>query len=348
VLSPLKVRPSRLGSRRDRQVIASALPRRLITISVVLVLFTISWVGAPVLLPAAALVDLTRWVVSRRPWMATRLLGFLMAYSLAEAVGTLCLGLTWLMSLGGKLFDLAPSTFAIQKAWAGFVLWACRNIFDLRIAGSGLDSLQPAPFILLARHASIVDNLLPAWFISRPLGIHIRYVMKQELLVDPALDIAGNRLPNLFVRRGSGESESEVAAVRRLATDLPDDEAILIYPEGTRFTASKRDKALATLARRSPRLHARVSDMQHVLPPRLGGTLALLDASSADVVVMAHRGLDGFARIADIWRGAMVRRHVDVEFWRIPRSEIPEGRSERSEWLFDLWMRIDRWVGEPA
>jgi 1-acyl-sn-glycerol-3-phosphate acyltransferase len=331
-----------------RQLIASALLRRLITVPAVLVLFAVSWAGAPVLLPLAALVDLVRWTVARRPWMATRLLGFVMAYSLAETFGTLSLGLTWLASLGGRLFDLLPSTFAIQKAWAGFVLSACQAIFDLRISGTGLDSLQPAPFILLARHASIVDNLFPAWFISRPLGIHIRYVMKQELLIDPALDIAGNRLPNLFVKRGTGESESEVTAIRRLAASLPDDEAILIYPEGTRFTPAKRDRALAVLARRSPRLAAHGSDMAHVLPPRLRGTLALLDACSADVVVMAHRGLDGFARIADIWRGAMVRRQVEVEFWRIPRSEIPVGRAERSEWLFHLWTRIDRWVGEPT
>ncbi len=329
-------------------MIANALVRRLITIPVVLVLFIVSWVGAPVLLPVAALIDLVRWAIARRPWMATRLVFFLMAYSLAETLGTLSLGLTWLTSLGGRLFDLSSATFAIQRTWAGFVLRACQAIFDLRISGTGLNSLRPSPFILLARHASIVDNLLPAWFISRPLGIHIRYVMKQELLVDPALDIAGNRLPNLFVRRGAGESESEVSAIRRLAASLPDDEAILIYPEGTRFSSAKRDRALAVLTRRSPNLAAHVIDMKHVLPPRLGGTLALLDGCGADVIVMAHRGLDGFARIADIWRGAMVRRHVEVEFWRIPRSEIPAGRAERSAWLFQLWMRIDRWVGEAT
>jgi len=95
-------------------------------------------------------------------------------------------------------------------------------------------------------------------------------------------------------------------------------------------------------------LHERVGGIVNLLPPRLGGTLALLDACQADVVVMAHRGLDGFARVADIWRGAMVRRQVDVEFWRIPRNQIPEGRNERADWLFDLWGRVDTWVGEPA
>lgn len=312
------------------------------------ILFGVSWAGAPVLLPLAVIVDTVRWLTARRPWMAIRLVLFLMAYTLAETVGVLALVVSWLVSAGGRLFDLTPATFTIQRAWAGFVLWSCRTVFGLRISAVGLEAVQPAPFVLIARHASIVDNLLPAWFISRPHRIHIRYVMKQELLVDPALDIAGNRLNNLFVRRGSGETETEVAAVRQLAATLPPNEAILIYPEGTRFTVAKRDRNLAVLERRNPRLHARLAGLTHLLPPRLGGTLALLDGCPADVVVMAHRGLDGFARVADIWRGAMVRRQVDVEFWRIPRDQIPEGRSERADWLFDLWARLDRWVGEPA
>lgn len=322
--------------------------RRFVTIPVVVLLFILSWAGSPVLIPLALAVDLVRWMATRRPWMATRLVLFLMAYTLAETLGVVALGLTWLTSAGGRLYGLHRPTFAIQLAWAGFVLAACRVVFGLRISATGLEAVFPAPYLLIARHASIVDNLLPAWFISRAHRIHIRYVMKQELLVDPALDIAGNRLANVFVRRGSGESESDVASVRNLAATLPANEAILIYPEGTRFSAAKRDRALEILSRRNPRMHERVGGITNLLPPRLGGTLALLDACQADVVVMAHRGLDGFARVADIWRGAMVQRQVDVEFWRIPRSQIPEGRTERADWLFDLWGRVDTWVGEPA
>lgn len=320
------------------------LARRLITIPALFFLFAVAWIGAPIFLPMALAIDVVRWAVARRPWMAIRLVLFLMVYTLAEVVGLLVLAATWMVSGGGRVFELGPSTFAVQRTWAGFLLRSCRAIFGLRIAASGLDGVIPAPYILIARHTSIVDNLLPAWFVSRPHGIHIRYVMKQELLVDPALDVAGNRLVNLFVRRGVGESDNEVAAVRQLASSLPPNEAILIYPEGTRFSVTKRDRSLAILERRNPGLHAKVSGLIHLLPPRLGGTLALLDGCQADVVVMAHRGLDGFARVADIWKGAMVRRQVDVEFWRIPREHIPSSRGERADWLFDLWARIDRWV----
>lgn len=322
--------------------------RRLTTIPTVLVLFAVSWVGAPFLLPIALVCDAVRWSVTRRPWMAVRLTLFLMAYTLAESVGVLALGATWVTSAGGRWFSQVPATFAIQKTWAAFVLVSCRTIFGLTINATGLDAVSPAPFILVARHASIVDNLLPAWFISRPHGIHIRYVMKHELLVDPALDIAGNRLANVFVRRGSGETESEVAAIKHLATTLPVDEAILIYPEGSRFSIAKRDRSIALLARRHPRLAERAAGLVHVLPPRLAGTLTLLDGCTADVVVMVHRGLDGFARIADIWQGAMVRRTIEVEFWRILRADIPTGRAARADWLFDLWNRVDSWIAKPA
>lgn len=325
---------------------SNTLARRAITFPTVTLLFALSWLASPVLIPVAALVDLVRWAATRRPWMATRLIVFLMAYTAAEVVGIAALGLTWVGSAGGRVFDLAASTFAIQRSWASFVLRTCRTVFGLRITGAGLESLLPAPFILVARHASIVDNLLPSWFISRAHRIHIRYVMKQELLVDPALDLAGNRLVNAFIRRG--ESDSELKNIRWLAATLPPDEAILIYPEGTRFSREKRERSLAALARRNPRLARRAAGLVHVLPPRLGGTLALLEGCTADVVVMAHRGLDGFAHIADIWRGAMVRKHVEVEFWRIPRAEIPVGRTERAEWLFDTWANIDRWIAEPA
>jgi len=83
---------------------------------------------------------------------------------------------------------------------------------------------------------------------------------------------------------------------------------------------------------------------RRVLPPRPGGTLTLLDATEADVVVLAHSGLEGFSSLAEIWSGGLVGSRIDVRFWRVPRSEIPQSREMRTEWLFDLWSEIDAWV----
>lgn len=306
----------------------------------------LAWLLAPLLFVAAFVVDVFRWLTRRTPFMALRLVVFALAYLTAEAVGVLILFLSWVACGFGRNQECAfRSAFAGQQGWAGFMFWTTRRVLRLSMHAEGVEVVAEPPFILLSRHASIVDNLLPSHFVSRPHGTHVRYVLKDELLRDPALDVAGNRLPNYFVRRGAGEGAREAAAIRQLAATMGSDEAVLIYPEGTRFTEERRTRALAALERRRPDLAARASAWQHVLPPRLAGTLALLEGSDADVVVLAHRGLGGFARLGDFWRGGMVGHRVDVRFQRIPRREVPSEREEREKWLYDVWDEVDRWVG---
>lgn len=323
-----------------------ALSRRLITVPTVWAVFAVLWAGSPVLLPSTVAVDAVRWLRTRRPWMASRLLLMGMVYSLAEVVGLTVLALAWVASLGGRAFDLVPSTFAVQKAWAATIFRAACGVFSLELHLSGDDAATPPPYLILARHASIVDNLLAAVVVSRPHDIHVRYIMKRELLTDPALDVAGNRLPNLFIRRSGGEGETD--AIGALVEGMRPDEATLIFPEGTRFTEEKRRRALRILERRDPARFEAASAMTHVLPPRPGGTLALLEHSVCDVVVLAHRGLDGFAHVGDIWRGAMVGRRVDVSLRRVPRSAIPSDPSGRVAWLDSEWALVDEWIGAHA
>ena len=307
--------------------------------------FFVLWVSLPITLPVALVIDSGRWLVARTPFMAWRLLTFGVAYATLEIIGVIALATVWTLSgFGAAERRLASLTFAIQVRWAEAVLTAVRSIFGLRISVDGEDHVVDTPYVLLARHTSIVDNLLPSHFISRPYGIHVSYVMKAELLADPCLDVAGNRLPNVFVKRTSGDTDGEVTAIRSLGRSIEAGSAILIYPEGTRFTPTKLKGAVQRLANRNPELHRIASGYRSVLPPRPAGTLALLESTAADVVVLVHRGFDGFARIADIWRGAMVDRVVEVDFWRIPHSSIPTGRAERVEWLYRLWSDVDAWV----
>ncbi len=102
---------------------------------------------------------------------------------------------------------------------------------------------------------------------------------------------------------------------------------------------------MARLADGDPKAHAAARRLRHVLPPRPAGTLALLEsAPEADIVVAAHTGLDGFARVSDIWAGALVGRTIRVAFWRITRNTVPEGTSARRDWLYDQWRQVDDWI----
>jgi len=326
------------GSRRSETI-----RRRLRTIPTVSLAWVVVTLLLPVLLVLALTVDAGRWVIARSPWMAVRLVSFLWVYLTSQVAAILGLGLVWLVP-GRRV----AWTYVLQGLWVSGLFHAVTGIFGVRFAVAGTDLVEPGPILVFARHASIVDNLLPHRLVTRPSGIRLRYVLKHELLSDPALDIAGLRLPNVFVRRGSRQATQQIEQVGALAEGLDSGSGVLIFPEGTRFRASKQPAAIATAVRRNPEIRELAEGLTSVSPPRLGGPLALLDRSNADVVVLAHRGLGGFATVADIWSGAMVGRHLDVRLTRIPRDAIPVDEAGRVRWLFELWAELDRWVGESA
>ncbi|MES2641700.1 MAG: lysophospholipid acyltransferase family protein [Myxococcota bacterium] len=298
----------------------------------------------PVLLPLALSVDLVRGARLG----TTRFLAMMLVYLVCEQLGVLASAGLWVthVTTGRDRTRWLERNFRLQCWWAGTLFRAGERLFDLRVAVEGVDCAAPGPILLLVRHASVADTLLPAVFVSTRLGIRLRYVLKRELLWDPCLDIVGQRLPNVFVRRGSRDPARELANVRALATNLGPTDGALLFPEGTRFSPRRRAEALARLsAGGDPALAVRAAGLTHVLPPRLGGTLALLDAApDADVVFCGHVGFDGALRLGDLWNGALVGRSVRVVFWRCPRASIPADRDARVDWLYREWERLDAWV----
>jgi len=300
----------------------------------------------PVLLLLAAAVDLAR---GTRGALA-RAAAMLAWYLTCEALGLLAAGATWALrpALGRRAAD---ADFRLQCLWASALFAGARRLFGLRLAVAGEDALdaRPGPILLLMRHASIADTLLPAVLVSSRTGRRLRYVMKRELLWDPCLDVVGQRLPNAFVRRGTGDAV-ETARVRALAADLGPQEGVLLYPEGTRFTPERRRRVLDRLARSAdPKLLERAAALQRLLPPRFGGVLALLEsAPAADVVFCVHTGFEDVRSLADVWNGALIGRRIEVAFWRVPAAAIPRARQERIDWIHARWLQLDAWLEARA
>jgi 1-acyl-sn-glycerol-3-phosphate acyltransferase len=324
---------------------AETVLRRLRTIPPLVLGLLVVTALLPALLLAGLATDGARRAASGTPPTATRLVLFLWAYLAAEVGGLLALAALWLASLGGRREEwLREATWRLQQRWAGALFGAARALFRIRVEVSGDGEVEPGPVIVLVRHASVVDTLLPANLIARPHGIHLRYVLKRELLADPCLDVAGRRLPNYFARRGTGEAR-EVERVRELARGLGAEDGVLIYPEGTRFTPARRERAIARVAERDPERAARAERLRHLLPPRLGGVVALLEgAPEADVLVVAHHGLEGLRSVGDIWRGGLVGLVLRVRIARIARSEVPKDAAGRAEWLHRAWEGVDEWL----
>lgn len=318
--------------------------RRAVSIPLYTILCLVAVTALPVLLGVGAIVDLLRG----SPWVVVRCLSFFAFYLCCEVVGILASLFAWVFSgvWAGRRQRFQHWNFALECWWARTLLRGAQRIFGMRIEVEGLDEVQDGPIILFIRHASVGDTLLPAVLISDRYGLVLRYVLKRELLWDPCLDIVGNRLPNCFVRRGSGESAREVAIVQHLMEDLGPNDGVLIYPEGTRFTPGKRARVIARLAAGTDAaLLVRARALRHVLPPRLGGPLALLARNQgADAVFCAHIGFDAAGTFRELLNGSLVGTVIKVCFWRVPCEAIPTDRAAQIEWLYDHWGRVDAWI----
>jgi 1-acyl-sn-glycerol-3-phosphate acyltransferase len=299
----------------------------------------------PVWAPIALVID----VVRGAPRVALRCGLFLTWFAACELAGLLGAG----ASIGvARLWPQGSERglYALQRAWSGALFAGARRIFGFRLEVDGAEHAAGTPLLLFLRHASMADTLLPAVLVANVFGTRLRYVIKRELLIDPCLDVVGHRLPNYFVDRFSEEGSREAAAIGALAADLGKGDGVLIYPEGTRYTPEKRERIIARLAAAGDAEGAaRAAALHHVLPPRSGGPLALLEAApQADVVFCAHAGFEAAATFPSLWRGDLVGRTIRVRFWRVPRSEIPGGGAERRAWLYGQWRRIDEWLDEVA
>jgi 1-acyl-sn-glycerol-3-phosphate acyltransferase len=287
--------------------------------------------------------------------MAVRLIAMLWWFLAGELYGLAGLLAIQFVSVGRDGRRRRQLVFALKRQWLGSHVAGLRRLFGLRFEFDGLELAGPGPVLVMIRHASIIDNALPDVIIGGAHQIGFRFVIKRELRMLPTIDIGGRWVPTLFVRRASGDTATELAKLRPLTENLGPGEGVLIYPEGTRCTAEKLARAKQIIAERQPAIAPLAEPLRHVLPPRLGGVLALLegcrdavtvDGSRVDVVVFGHVGLDGFEYISDIWAGGLIGTTVRMKFWRYHASELPADRDALIAWLYGAWRTLDDWIGE--
>ena len=328
------------------------LVRRTRGVALELLAFVLATVLFPLLFVGALIADVFLKLTKGKPMVGFRLVPFLWFFLFTE---TWCYGfelVLWLVTGGPFRRDSMlrrRGIYWLRPHWAASHLGAIRFVMGMKWEIEGHEHSRPGNYLIMIRHASIIDNLLPDTFIAKPNGMGIRYIVKRELENLPLLDIGGRWLPTQFLERVSKDPEREITAMRTLAEDVGPDEAVLIYPEGTRATAKKIARAKEIIRERQPEVSPLAEQLDNLLPPRLGGPLALLDAGEGmDVLFFAHVGFDGFEYVSDIWAGGLIHRTIRMKMWRVPAAEIPTDEQGRTEWLYENWHRMDRWISENA
>ena len=324
--------------------------RRLLLAPAAVLLGIVAVVLGPFVLVAALAVD----AVLRRPLSTTRLATVALAHVVFEAAGVIALFGLWIAS-GFGLAIRSPRMQALHhrflRAWLGLLLDITSGCIGIVVVVEGRQPPRSGPVLVFSRHAGPWDSFLLAHALTHDYRRRPRIVMKAAMQWSPMIDIIGNRLPNRFIRPHGPDAGRFLGEIETLARGIGVDEALILFPEGGNFSERRRLAAISRLRERGDAEHADdAARLEHVVAPHPGGVLAALrGAPDADVVFVAHTGLEPLASLRELWRRTPLRTPLIGRYWRLPGTAVPETDPEIVDWLFGWWERIDTWIEQhPA
>ncbi len=315
--------------------------RRVFSIPLSLLIAPLMVILAPVVVPVLMLVDVVSGAPRRLPTTRIALMVFAFACHEWYAIRL------YLKVISGPRSDRTNRMQHAMGTWSmSLINWAGHTM-GARIDWGDPSTMPAGHLLMLSRHASNVDAIIPATLFPLLLGRPAHYVLKRELRWITSIDLFGPPLGNYFVARG-GNTEGELAQLRSLGQHVRPEGALVIFPEGTFATPAARARIRASLERRrEAEALALTDELQALLPPKPSGVLALLDARpDALPMVLAHRGLDGVASFSGMRASLPLREPIVVRWW--PTEAVPESDADQRRWLRDEWRRLDRWVTSGA
>ena len=286
---------------------------------------------------------------------AVRVLGLATVYAFVEVAIIISSFGLWILSGFGALLRTRWFLDAHYRllGWALRTLVASgRRLFvldlDVERADPGDDGLAGGPLIAISRHAGPADSILVMHELIDQFGRRPRIVLKDTLQWDPAFDILLHRIPAHFVTHAADDRQATLDGITELARTMGPNDAFVIFPEGGNFTEHRRKRSIEFFLRAGRHREAeRAGRLRHVLPPRPDGTLAALDACpDAQVMVIAHTGLDELYSVADVWDALPDHKTLQMLFAVVPDELIPSRRDDRIDRLWAVWERIDGWIDE--
>ncbi len=250
--------------------------------------------------------------------------------------------LKWGLPLPALQSRLDRWIVALAEAWIGFNSWMIGHFSSLRIHRHGEATLDPqGHYLVLSNHQSWTDIPILQAVFNRRIPF-MRFFLKRELIWVPLLGLAWWALDFPFMARHTKSQLAkrpelagrDIAATRKACEKFQGKPvSIMIFPEGTRFTAGK---------------HAQQnSPFNGLLKPKSGGMAYALDAMGrglhAIVDVTLHYP-NGKPSIYDLFADRIKDVHVHVRVLEIPEAiragDYQDDRAFRAEfqgWLNGLW-----------
>lgn len=246
-----------------------------------------------------------------------------------------------LFLLGLLKLALPPSRAVVERAMAWIYrtavvlddLWLGR-VMGIRWSVPDLGLDPERSYLVLANHVSWSDILLLQSVITRQ-GPLLKFLAKRELIYVPILGLVFWAFDFPILRRRSRGGGDDRERRRRDLEALHEacrsvrrsPAAIMNFAEGTRFAEAKREQT--------------DSPYRHLLRPRVGGLLALIDAIGDDIDALIDLTLiyPGPMSFWGFLAGGMPE--IEIRAARIDPKSLPRSQAEAGAWLADRWARKD-------
>ncbi|MBB3010570.1 1-acyl-sn-glycerol-3-phosphate acyltransferase [Cupriavidus alkaliphilus] len=239
-----------------------------------------------------------------------------------------------------------PLLNGIATAWisgnAGWFAWIQREPWDIR----GHQELRYADWYLVnCNHQSWADIFVLQRALNRRIPL-LKFFLKQQLIYVPVIGLAWWALDFPFMKRhGKAElrrnpalrRQDQETARRACAKFSLVPTSVMVFAEGTRFTAAKHA--------------AQASPYRHLLKPKAGGLAVALNAmgdkfrSLIDVTIVYPQGAPGFWDLACGRAGPVLVRMrqlpVPPSFCNADYGSDKAFRTEFHHWLARQWEAKD-------
>lgn len=235
----------------------------------------------------------------------------------------------------------------IQRALDNVLFTAKRVVgFHIEIEGELTVGRPGHPLVVISRHAGPADSLAIAWLLASTAGRIPRIVLADALLWDPGIAMVLQRLDSYFVPSRSGAGDDRTKGVAELAATLTRKDAMLIFPEGRNWTRDRHEDQVRRLREQGePDRLATAVARPWVLEARSRGVASIRQhAPEADVMVIAHTGLDMISGPAAVIRAVPFRNRLLLRGRTYHSEDVPTDGDEVATWLEARWGEVNHWV----
>ncbi len=225
----------------------------------------------------------------------------------------------------------------LADTWWGWCVRAVEGLRGTRLILSGDQLPHGEDAIVISNHQQMPDIVAVMMLAHRKgrLG-DLKFFVKEELKWVPGMGWGMVFLGCVFVRRNWTRDRDRI---RRAFAAIVDERLpvwLVTYPEGTRLTRPKLERA---------RRYARERGLEpprHVLVPRTKGFAAAVQALGGHVAAVYDLTVGYEEGVPTLWQLALGRvRRIHLHVRRFPMGELPRGAEELAAWLLERFREKD-------